>query len=147
MTKTLHNQINEYIILSNNFLTLMSSLPRSGEQCQHHWCPPPPPHHKSFFHAQVTIILASAVIISLLSICFVFPWLLASGIFNPQPGTEPRPLAVRVLTTGLPGNSLLFISLLFYFWPCWVTVAALGLSLVAASGGHSLVAVHGFSLW
>ena len=30
---------------------------------------------------------------------------------------------------------------LLYIWLCWVSVAALGLSLVAASGGHSLGAV------
>ena len=32
---------------------------------------------------------------------------------------------------------------LFYFWLCWVFVAARGLSLVAASGVYSLVAVYG----
>ena len=32
---------------------------------------------------------------------------------------------------------------LFYFWLCWVFVAARGLSLVAASGVCSLVAVYG----
>ena len=30
----------------------------------------------------------------------------------------------------------------FFFWLCWVFVAARGLSLVAASGGYSVV-VHG----
>ena len=30
----------------------------------------------------------------------------------------------------------------FYFWLCWVFVAALRLCLVAASGGSSLVAMH-----
>ena len=38
-----------------------------------------------------------------------------------------------------PNN--LFIDLL-YIWLCWVSVAARGLSLVAASGGHSLGAVR-----
>ena len=42
-----------------------------------------------------------------------------------------------------------FISLvtLFYFWLCWVFVASLGLSLVAASGGFSSLRCAGFSLW
>ena len=30
-----------------------------------------------------------------------------------------------------------------YFWLCWVFVAVLGFSLVAVSGGYSLVAMHG----
>ena len=30
-----------------------------------------------------------------------------------------------------------FIFLFFYFWLCWVFVSVRGLSLVAASGGHS----------
>ena len=85
VTKTLHNQINEYIILSNDFLTLVSSLPRSGGQCQHHWCPPHPPsqvllpcpgnhhpgfscHHFSAFHL------------------FCFP--LAAGLWNFQSPTR-----------------------------------------------------------
>ena len=33
--------------------------------------------------------------------------------------------------------------LFIYFWLCWVFVAARGLSPVGASGGYSLVAVHG----
>ena len=39
------------------------------------------------------------------------------------------------------GFILLFIDL-FYFWLLWVFVAVRGLSLVAASGGHALAAVH-----
>ena len=35
---------------------------------------------------------------------------------------------------------------IFYFWLCWVFVAARGLSLVAASGGHSSLRCAGFSL-
>ena len=37
----------------------------------------------------------------------------------------------------------LFIYLSTHFWLCWVFVATHGLSLVAASRGCSLVAVHG----
>ena len=33
----------------------------------------------------------------------------------------------------------------FYFWLCWVFVAARGLSLVAASGGYSSLRCAGFS--
>ena len=36
-----------------------------------------------------------------------------------------------------------FLMYLFIFWLHWVFVAACGLSLVVASGGYSLVAVHG----
>ena len=35
---------------------------------------------------------------------------------------------------------------LFYFWLSWVFVAACALSLVAASGGYSLLRCAGFSL-
>ena len=37
-----------------------------------------------------------------------------------------------------------FQKLIIYFWLHWVSVAALGLSLVAANKGYSLIAVHGF---
>ena len=40
----------------------------------------------------------------------------------------------------------LFI-LFIYFWLCWVFVAALWLSLAAASGGYSSLQCTGFSLW
>ena len=33
---------------------------------------------------------------------------------------------------------------ILFFWLCWVFIAAQGLSLVTASGGSSLVAVHRF---
>ena len=39
-------------------------------------------------------------------------------------------------------SGLLFIYLLTYFWLYWVFVAAHRLSLVAASGGYSLVDMH-----
>ena len=39
----------------------------------------------------------------------------------------------------------LFI-LFIYFWLCWVFIAARGLSLVAVSGGYSLLLCTGFSL-
>ena len=38
------------------------------------------------------------------------------------------------------------INLFIYFWLCWVSIAARGLSLVAASGGHSSLQCVGFSL-
>ena len=46
-------------------------------------------------------------------------------------------------------HSLLFIIIivfLFYFWLCWVFVSVQGLSLVAASGGHSSSRCAGLSL-
>ena len=40
----------------------------------------------------------------------------------------------------------LFIYLFIYLWLCWVFVSARGLSLVAASGGHSSSRCAGLSL-
>ena len=40
-------------------------------------------------------------------------------------------------------NSIFF---LFFFWLCWVFIAACGLFLVAVSGGYSLLQCTGFSL-
>ena len=39
-----------------------------------------------------------------------------------------------------------FIYLFIYFWLCWVFLAARGLSLVATSGGYSLMWCAGVSL-
>ena len=39
-----------------------------------------------------------------------------------------------------------FIIYLFNFWLCWVSVSVQGLSLVAASGGHSSLRCAGLSL-
>ena len=39
-----------------------------------------------------------------------------------------------------------FIYLFIYFWLCWVFVSVRGLSLVAASGGHSSLRYAGLSL-
>ena len=39
-----------------------------------------------------------------------------------------------------------FIYLFIYFWLCWVFVSVRGLSLVAVSGGHSLLWCAGFLL-
>ena len=41
---------------------------------------------------------------------------------------------------------LFFIYLFIYFWLCWVFVSGRGLSLVAASGGHSSSRCAGLSL-
>ena len=43
------------------------------------------------------------------------------------------------------GFSYLFIYLFIYFWLCWVFVSVQGLSLVAASGGHSSSQCAGLS--
>ena len=42
---------------------------------------------------------------------------------------------------------LVLINLFIYFWLCWVSVAARGLSLVVVSGGYSSLWCVGFSLW
>ena len=52
-----------------------------------------------------------------------------------------------ITDSSLRAHSLFFLKnkfyLFIYFWLCWVFIAACQLSLVAASGGFSLVAVHG----
>ena len=40
----------------------------------------------------------------------------------------------------------LFVLFIYYFWLCWVSVAARELSLVAVSGGYSSLQGAGFSL-
>ena len=56
----------------------------------------------------------------------------------------------KLLAIGFGGWFFLFAKLkkiffsFIYFWLCWVFIAAQGLSLVTASGGSSLVAVHRF---
>ena len=42
---------------------------------------------------------------------------------------------------------LIYLCYLFYFWLCWVVVAAGRLSLAVASGGYSSLQCVGFSLW
>ena len=44
-------------------------------------------------------------------------------------------------------SSALFLNLFIYSWLSWVFVAVRGFSLVAASGGYSLLRCTGFSLW
>ena len=88
---------------------------------------------------------------------YLFFWLrhAACRILVPQPGVEPGPRQWKrgVLTPGPPGNSrriyfFLFIYFFkfFYLWLCWVFVSVRGLSLVAASGGHSSSRCAGLSL-
>ena len=43
-------------------------------------------------------------------------------------------------------NFFFFFFILIYFWLCWVFVSVQGLSLVAASGGHSSSQCMGLSL-
>ena len=70
----------------------------------------------------------------------------------PRPGLEPvsPALAGRFSTTAPPGKPPFFkiylINLFIYFWLCWVFVSVRGLSLVAASGGHSSSRWAGLSL-
>ena len=52
--------------------------------------------------------------------------------------------------TKFTGVCFLWVFLWFFFlffWLCWVFVAACGLSLVAASGGYSLLWCVHFSMW
>ena len=42
--------------------------------------------------------------------------------------------------------NLFIVLFIYYFWLCWVFVAAHGLSLVAVSGGYSLLWCTSFSL-
>ena len=67
----------------------------------------------------------------------------------PRPGSEPvsPALAGRFSTSVPPGKPLLlfFKNIIFFFWLCWVFVAAHGLPLVAASGGYSSLRCAGFS--
>ena len=73
----------------------------------------------------------------------------ACGI-PPDQGSNPCPLhwqadSQPLCHQGSPQGSfcflnvffLKFINLLIYFWLCWVFISVRGLSLVAASGGHS----------
>ena len=80
----------------------------------------------------------------------------------PGPGLEPvcPALAGGLLTTAPPGKPLMYGFFccccfdfwffkkfyLLYFWLCWVFVSVRGLSLVAASGGHSSSRCMGLSL-
>ena len=55
------------------------------------------------------------------------------------PGLEP-------VSPALTGRFFFFIFYFIYFWLCWVFVSVRGLSLVAASGGHSSSRCMGLSL-
>ena len=57
------------------------------------------------------------------------------GLISPLSSREPCSICFFV-----------FIYLFIYFWLRWVIVAVRGLSLVAASGGYSLLRCGGFSL-
>ena len=41
----------------------------------------------------------------------------------------------------------IYFIIIINLWLCWVFIATCGLSLVAASGGYSLLWCAGFSLW
>ena len=69
--------------------------------------------------------------------------LVGSSFPNHGSNLGPQQWKRQVLTTGPPGNSPLSF---FFFWlPC-VFIAVHGLSLVAVSGGYSLLWCAGFSL-
>ena len=61
----------------------------------------------------------------------------------------PAPISLNGHTQDFHGNffkKILFIYLFFILWLCWVFVSVQGLSLVAASGGHSSSRCAGLSL-
>ena len=63
--------------------------------------------------------------------------------------TRNQPCQLLDLFFFLRGNSFFFfltLSLFIYLWLCWVFVSVRGLSLVAASGGHSSSRCAGLSL-
>ena len=62
---------------------------------------------------------------------------------------SPSQTSFAVPTSLLPHTLFFFLRLfLFYFWLCWIFVAARGLSLVAGSRSSSLVLnCGGFELW
>ena len=88
-----------------------------------------------------------------LSNCGPRAYLLRGTWDPPRPGPEPvsPALAGRFSTTAPPGkpkecHSFLIIFIFIYLWLCWVFVSVRGLSLVAASGGHSSSRRAGLSL-
>ena len=68
---------------------------------------------------------------------------------SPPQRNAPSPL-VRIVNSNFPAglliSSFFFFFNLFYFWLCWVFVAARGLSLVAASRAYALLWCAGCSL-
>ena len=79
-------------------------------------------------------------------------WGLGGGVLGraaregaaPTPG--PESIGRRGVASLAGGIFYLFIYLLLFFWLCWVFVSVRGLSLVAASGGHSSSRCAGLSL-
>ena len=78
----------------------------------------------------------------------------ACGIF-PDQGSNPCPLhwqvdSLPLCHQGIPMHvsffKKIFIYLFIYFWLRWVFISVRGLSLVAASGGHSSLRCAGLSL-
>ena len=81
------------------------------------------------------------------------------GLLNKRSGAEMKPSRTQVFPSSFCWDILGVLAFtfrtfrgkkekqyFFFFWPCWVFVAAHGLSLVAASGGYSSLQCVGFSL-
>ena len=76
---------------------------------------------------------------------FLPPWCLQSIICDSTPRSNPHFCEqLQVAIAFSPPRSTIY---LFYFWLCWVFVAARGLSLVAMGKDYSFLHCTGFSLW
>ena len=64
---------------------------------------------------------------------------------SPNSSPPPSPLGIHMFVLYF-FFFLIFIYLFIYLWLCWVFVSVRGLSLVAASGGHSSSRCAGLSL-
>ena len=89
-------------------------------------------------------------------VAYFTPGMEQSGIIDCEQAerVEQQPSSLWPLPSFIKRNLLIFsfffnkfIYSFIYFWPCWVFVAARGLSLVAASGGYSSLQCVGFSFW
>ena len=111
-----------------------------------------------YTHHPVSICILVSVVLWVLPCYFVILCFLVKVFPQPQalfPAFSeregPQPLGdlpCQPPSSGFRGCALLllFFNLFIYFWRCWVFVSVRGLSLVAASGGHSSSRCAGLSL-
>ena len=92
-----------------------------------------------------------AYLVGLLLPC-LFQSLPTEPLADPLLGTtaqasKPQAFCVPfILGVVLSDSAIKHGCVFFFFWPYWVFVALCGLSLIAASGGYSLLRCTGFSL-